>query len=81
MTHEATDLLIKALALTEEERAELAGTLLQSLDDTPDDPQAVEAAWNKEIARRIADLDSGNVKTIPCEEVRRRISSKFTHGR
>jgi hypothetical protein len=39
MTHEATDLLKKALVLTEEERAELAGSLLQSLDDTPDDPE------------------------------------------
>jgi len=25
----------------------------------------VEAAWNEEIARRIADLDSGKAKTVP----------------
>ena len=81
MTHEATDLLKKALALPEEERAELAGSLLQSLDDTPEDPESVEAAWNEEIARRIADLDSGKVKTVPWEEVHQRISSKLTHGR
>ncbi|MHB8654670.1 MAG: addiction module protein [Terriglobia bacterium] len=81
MTHEATDLLNKALALSEEERAELAGSLLESLDDMPEEPEAVEAAWNKEIAGRIADLDSGKAKTVPWEEVRRRISSKLTHGR
>jgi putative addiction module component (TIGR02574 family) len=81
MTQDATELLKRALALSEEERAELAGSLLESLDGDPDDPQAVEAAWNEEIARRIEDLDSGKVKTVPWEEVRRRISSKLTHSR
>ncbi len=81
MTHDATELLKRALALSAEERAELAGSLLESLDGVHDDPEAVEAAWNEEIARRIANLDSGKAKTIPWEEVRHRISSKLTHGR
>jgi putative addiction module component (TIGR02574 family) len=81
MTHDATELLKRALTLSAEERAELAGSLLESLDGAHDDPEAVEAAWNEEIARRIADLDSGKAKTIPWEEVRHRISSKLTHGR
>jgi putative addiction module component (TIGR02574 family) len=81
MTHDATELLKRALALSPEERAELAGSLLESLDGAHDDPEAVEAAWNEEIARRIADLDSGKAKTIPWEEVRHRVSSKLTHGR
>ena len=81
MTHDATELLKRALTLSAEERAQLAGSLLESLDGAHDDPEAVEAAWNEEIARRIADLDSGKAKTIPWEEVRHRISSKLTHGR
>ena len=81
MTHDATELFKRALALTAEERAELAGSLLDSLDGAEDDPEAVEAAWNEEIAGRIADLDSGKAKTIPWEEVRHRISGKLTHGR
>lgn len=81
MTDEATDLLKKALALPAQERAELAGSLLESLDGVQDEPEAVEAAWNEEIARRIADLDSDKAKTVPWEEVRQRISSKLTHGR
>lgn len=81
MTHDATELLKRALALNAEERAELAGSLLESLDGVHDDPEAVEAAWNQEIARRIADLDSGKAKTIPWEEVRRRTSTKLAHGR
>ena len=81
MTHDATELLKRALALSTEERAELAGSLLESLDGAHDDPEAVEAAWNEEIARRIADLDSGKARTVPWEEVRHRISSKLTHAR
>jgi putative addiction module component (TIGR02574 family) len=81
MTQDATELLKRALALTAEERAKLAGSLLESLDGPPDDPEVVEAAWNEEIARRIEDLDSGKAKTVPWEEVRQRISSKLTHDR
>jgi putative addiction module component (TIGR02574 family) len=79
MTQQTSELLQKALSLSEEERAELAGSLIESLDATVD--QAAEAAWNEEIARRIADLDSGKAKTIPWEAVRSRISSKLTHGK
>ena len=75
MTQVATELLQRALALTAEERAELAGSLLESLDGPPEDPEAVEAAWSEEIARRIEDLDSGKAKTVPWEEVRRKLSS------
>jgi hypothetical protein len=30
----------------------------------------VEAAWSREIVRRVAELDAGTVQTIPWEEVR-----------
>jgi putative addiction module component (TIGR02574 family) len=78
MTQQASELLQKALSLSEEERAELAGSLIESLDAAAD--EAAEAAWNEEIGRRIEDLDAGKAKTIPWEEVRSRISSKLTHG-
>jgi putative addiction module component (TIGR02574 family) len=79
MTQQASELLQKALSLSEEERAELAGSLIESLDRTAD--EAAEAAWNHEIARRTADLDSGKVKTVPWEAVRAKISSKLTDGK
>ncbi len=53
----------------------MAGSLLESLEDAPDDPAAVEAAWNQEIARRINDLDSGKVQPVSLEEFRRKLSS------
>ena len=75
MTQDATELLHRCLALSAEERAELAGSLLESLDVARDDPEAVEAAWNEEIARRIEDLDSGKVKAVSLKTFRRKLSS------
>ena len=34
-----------------------------------------EAAWATEVNRRLAELDSGAVKTIPWAEVRRRLAA------
>jgi putative addiction module component (TIGR02574 family) len=73
MTQEAADLLKKALSLPVSERADLAGSLIESLDDTQD--ESATAAWDQEIARRMADIDSGAVKPVPLEEARRRLSS------
>ena len=81
MTQEASELLKKALALSTDERAQLVDSLLESLDERHEDPAAVEAAWNDEVARRIAELDSGKAKTIPWGEIRQRISAKLTNGR
>ena len=75
MTQDATELLKRALALTPEERAELAGSLLESLDAADDDPKAVEAAWSEEIARRIEDLDSGKAEPVSLDTFRRKLSS------
>ena len=69
-TQEARDLLQKALALPENERAELAGNLLSSLDTTVD--QDVDAAWQQEVAHRLDEVQSGKVKTIPWEEVQQK---------
>jgi putative addiction module component (TIGR02574 family) len=73
MTSEANKLLQEALTLPVEERAELAGYLIDSLDSSED--ESVEAAWDVEIARRMEDLDSGRVKPVSLEEARRRLSS------
>jgi putative addiction module component (TIGR02574 family) len=73
MTQEVSELLKKALALPPEARAALAGSLLESLDDTVD--ASAEEEWNQEIARRIQELDSAKVKPIPWAEARRQISA------
>jgi putative addiction module component (TIGR02574 family) len=73
MNQDVSELLKKALALPVEARAALAGSLLDSLDDTVD--VSAEEEWNKEIAQRIAELDSGKVKPIPWAEARRQVSA------
>jgi putative addiction module component (TIGR02574 family) len=73
MTPDVSELLKKALALPPEARAALAGSLLESLDDTVD--SSAEEEWSREIARRIEELDSGKVKPLPWAEARRQISA------
>jgi putative addiction module component (TIGR02574 family) len=67
---EAPELLKHALNLPEKERAELASSLIDSLDPAVD-PDA-ELAWQQEIARRLVDVGDGSVTTIPWYEVRRK---------
>jgi putative addiction module component (TIGR02574 family) len=78
VTQEADDLLKKALTLSPQDRATLAGSLIESLDEAEE--LSVQNAWNDEIARRIEDLDSGKAKTIPWDEVRREIAAKLQNG-
>ena len=73
MRQDTSDLLKKALALPAEARAALASRLLDSLDDTVD--EAAEKEWDKEIARRIQELDSGKVKPVAWAEARRQIAT------
>lgn len=70
MMQDAQELLKKALALPEKERADLAGSLIDSLDDTVD--ENVEVAWQEEIARRLEEVRSGKVKTTSWEDVRQK---------
>jgi putative addiction module component (TIGR02574 family) len=69
MTDELKSLLEKALNLPTEARAALAGFLIDSLDQETD--EEAESAWSGEIAKRVSELDSGKVRSIPWSEVRR----------
>jgi len=79
VTQEADDLLKKALTLPPHERATLAGSLIDSLEEEVDET-SVQDAWHDEIARRIEELDSGKAETISWDDVRRRIAAKLRHG-
>ena len=71
MDDETQHLLAQALRLPPEARAALAGSLISSLDDSVDED--VEAAWEAEIRKRLEEIQSGQVQTIPWSEARRRI--------
>ena len=75
MSHDAAEILEKALALPIEARAALADSLLESVDREVDED--AEAAWQREIARRAAELDSGGVRPIPWAEVRSRLMANL----
>jgi putative addiction module component (TIGR02574 family) len=55
-----------------DERAALANTLLDSLAVTD---ESVQAAWDKEVARRIEDLKAGRAVTVLWEELHRELLS------
>lgn len=62
------------MRLDPEERVALTGLLIESLE--PVSEEGVEEAWLAEIERRMAELDSGSVQTIPWEELRSRLNDR-----
>jgi putative addiction module component (TIGR02574 family) len=65
----------EALMLSEVERAELAYALVKSLDAPID--MGVSEAWDKEIQRRLAEIDAGTAKLIDRDEFRRRMRTRI----
>jgi len=68
----------EALRLPEADRAELAHSLVVSLDG-PADADA-EAAWDAEILRRLDEIESGTAKLVDREELRRRMRARMSRG-
>ena len=71
MSTTVDELLRQALQLEPEARAELAALLLDSVPSEP--KEDVDSAWEAEVARRVRELESGSVVTIPWEDVRDRL--------
>jgi putative addiction module component (TIGR02574 family) len=78
MTPEVARLLERALSLSVEEQEALAESLISNLGGKVD--EGVQAAWEVEIGKRIAELDSGEAKTTPWDEVRRRNLAKLSRA-
>jgi len=60
------ELAKKARSLAPEDRVRLAEELLATVQVTDED---VEAAWEEEIRRRVAEIESGTAKLVPADEV------------
>lgn len=71
MATELKQLFQEALELTDNDRATLAGLLIESLEG-PEDLD-VESAWAAETERRWEEIESGAVETIPWEEVKAKL--------
>lgn len=74
MKYDISDILKEALKLPLEARAAIAGTLIDSLDETID--QNAESAWETEILSRLKEIDEGKVQLIPWTEARRQITGE-----
>ncbi len=74
MKQNIAEILKEALKLPPEARAALAGTLLDSLDETVD--RDAESAWEAEIVMRLKEIDEGKVILIPWAEARARITGQ-----
>jgi putative addiction module component (TIGR02574 family) len=59
------------MRLDPEERATLIRLLIEAFDTEAE--EGVEEAWRIEIERRMAELASGAVETVPWEELRVRL--------
>ena len=73
-TH-AQHILQTALSLAANERAEIAASLIESLDEEID--ADVNAAWADEVKRRIESIDHGQVQLIPWDEVMRSMRERL----
>jgi putative addiction module component (TIGR02574 family) len=67
-----------ALNLSRTERADLAQSLVASLDGPPD-PDA-ESTWDAEILGRLAEIDSGTAELVDREELRRRMRARMSRS-
>ncbi len=74
MKQNIAEILKEALKLPPEARAALAGTLLDSLDESVD--RDAESAWEAEIVMRLKEIDEGKVTLIPWAEARARIAGQ-----
>jgi putative addiction module component (TIGR02574 family) len=64
------------LLLEPRDRAELAHLLISSLDE--DEDTDAEAAWDAELAARVADVESGKALGEPADIVFARIREKYS---
>lgn len=71
MSRDLKDVFREAFELPEEQRATLAGLLIESLESPPEPD--VEEAWAQEAERRWQEIEAGSVRTIPWNEVRAKL--------
>ena len=73
MSRSFADLAHEALDLDDEQREELIGVLLTSLDRVDE----IDRAWMEEARRRYDAIRSGKARTLPHDEVVARLNARF----
>jgi putative addiction module component (TIGR02574 family) len=75
MSPTANQLFESALALSDDDRAELADRLWRSIDG--DTQEEVADAWAMEIKRRLTMIERGEGHWVSEEELNRRLDAKY----
>jgi len=78
MSEQAQAIFDQAMKLSVAERERLVSQLMCSIDDaelSPEEQAAHDAAWAPEIRRRLAEITSGAVETIPWSVVKAEIEA------
>jgi len=68
------ELISEAVSLPVEIRTELIEKLLQSLNPSKKD---IDELWAKEAEKRVDDIKTGKTKTVPGEEVFKKIRDRL----
>jgi len=74
MTTQAMDIMERAEMLPIDLKLELVDRLLESISPSQKD---IDELWKVEVERRVEDVRSGRVKTIPGEQVFAEIEERF----
>jgi putative addiction module component (TIGR02574 family) len=74
MNTQSQEIIDIALALPDEDRADIAATLIRSLE-TETDADA-DAMWAAEIQRRMDAIDRGEVRLVPWDDVMRELRAR-----
>lgn len=76
-----SDLIVSALQLSVVDRVAVAKAMLESVEGTSDVSQEdVDAAWDKEIERRVGEVESGRVETISSAALWKQLGGKPDEG-
>ena len=70
MPKQIEEVMAETMQLNLEDRAQLAGKLLLSLDEPTE--SEIARLWLDEASRRLAEFRQGKVKGVPADEVFRR---------
>jgi putative addiction module component (TIGR02574 family) len=68
------ELISEAISLPADIRASIVNKLLESLNPTT---KEIDEIWAKEAEKRVEDIKTGKVKTIPGEDVFKEIRDKY----
>ena len=74
MTAQTMEIMDVVDSLPIDMKLELVDRLLESITPSRKD---IDEAWSEEVERRIDEVESGKVKTIPLEEVRERFRTRY----